>query len=157
MQPNALKTCHWGVCADWMINLKTWPHPQWLHGSHGAQYGKGRQHSARTVYKPHRYRRLNQVWDWLSTSIVTNFDASITGDELYSAIQLPSVRLVAAWHVACVLYYSTRLFIHGITSAKRTRVVRPAVLDGESSTQLLMYSGVRYSTYLPTLRPWIFS
>ena len=32
------------------------------------------------------------------------------------------------------------LFIHRITSAKRTREVRPALLVGESSTQLLMYS-----------------
>ena len=38
--------------------------------------------------------------------------------------------------------YSTRLalFIHGITSAKRTREVRPAVLRRESSAQLIMYS-----------------
>ena len=47
--------------------------------------------------------------------------------------------------------YSTRLalFIHGITSAKRTREVRPAVLRRESSAQLIMYSlgtCVRYST-----------
>ena len=32
------------------------------------------------------------------------------------------------------------LFIHRITSAKRTREVRLALLVGESSTQLLMYS-----------------
>ena len=49
--------------------------------------------------------------------------------------------------------YSTRLalFIHGITSAKRTRELRPMVLVRESSTQLLIYSldtGVRYSRYL---------
>ena len=31
------------------------------------------------------------------------------------------------------------LFIHRITSAKRTLEVRPALLVGESSTQLLMY------------------
>ena len=48
--------------------------------------------------------------------------------------------------------YSARLalFIHGITSAKRTREVRPAVLVRESSTQLVMHSldtCVRYSTY----------
>jgi hypothetical protein len=50
--------------------------------------------------------------------------------------------------------YSARLviFIHGITSAKRMREVRPAVLVRESSTQLLMYSldtCIRYSTYSP--------
>ena len=48
---------------------------------------------------------------------------------------------------------STRLalFIHGIALAKRMCEVRPAVLVGESSSQLLMYSldtGIRYSTYL---------
>ena len=53
--------------------------------------------------------------------------------------------------------YSTRLalFIHGITSAKRTREVRPAVLRRESSAQLIMYSldtYVRYSTYIPTFK-----
>ena len=53
--------------------------------------------------------------------------------------------------------YSTRLalFIHGITSAKRTREVRPTVLYRESSTQLIMYSldtCVRYSTYIPIFR-----
>ena len=53
--------------------------------------------------------------------------------------------------------YSTRLalFIHGITSAKRTREVRPAVLHKESSAQLIMYSldtCVRYSTYIPIFR-----
>ena len=50
--------------------------------------------------------------------------------------------------------YSTRLalFIDRITSAKRTREVRPAVLRRESSAQLIMYSldtCVRYSTYIP--------
>ena len=61
--------------------------------------------------------------------------------------------------IACSLcaIYSTRLtlFIHCITSAKRTHEVQPAVLDGESSTQLLMYSldtGIRYSTYLPLFK-----
>ena len=53
--------------------------------------------------------------------------------------------------------YSIRLalFIHGITSAKRTREVRPAVLRRESSTQLIMYSldtCVRYSTYIPIFK-----
>ena len=41
------------------------------------------------------------------------------------------------------------LFIHKITSAKRTREVRPALLVGESSTQLLMYSlGMYVSQYM---------
>ena len=53
--------------------------------------------------------------------------------------------------------YSTRLalFIHGITSAKRTCEVWPAVLSRESSTQLIMYSldtCVRYSTYIPIFK-----
>ena len=52
-----------------------------------------------------------------------------------------------------MMLYSTRLalFIHGITSAKRTHDVWPAALVRESSTQLLMYSldtCVRYSTYM---------
>ena len=46
--------------------------------------------------------------------------------------------------------YSTglALFIHGTTSAKRMREVRPVVLHRESNTQLVMYSldtCVRYS------------
>ena len=32
-------------------------------------------------------------------SIVTSFDASITADELNSDVQLPNVRLVAAWPI----------------------------------------------------------
>ena len=32
------------------------------------------------------------------------------------------------------------LFIHGITSAKRTLELQPAVLVRESSTQILIYS-----------------
>jgi hypothetical protein len=53
--------------------------------------------------------------------------------------------------------YSARLaiFIYGITSAKRTREVRPAVLVRENSTQLLMYSldtCIRYSTYSPIFK-----
>ena len=80
-----------------------------------------------------------------STSIVTSFDASVTGDELDSAVQLPNFRSVVALRAACSMHdaiYSARLalhvFIHGIMSAKRTREVRPVVLIGESSTQLLM-------------------
>ena len=53
-------------------------------------------------------------------------------------------------HGACYVSHGTRLvlFIQGITSAKRTHEFWPAVLNGESSTQLLMYSlttGIRYS------------
>ncbi len=57
----------------------------------------GRQYSACTVYRPHPCRRLNRkdgVWNWLSTSTVTSFDASITGDELDSAVQLPNFSLI---------------------------------------------------------------
>ena len=84
-----------------------------------------------------------------STSlIVTNFDASITGDELDSAVQFRT----SGW-----LRHGTKLalFIHGIISAKRRRELLPAILVGESSTQLLMYSldtGIRYSTYLPIFK-----
>ena len=72
---------------------------------------------------------------------MTGFDASIIGDELYTAVQLPT----------CIYSARLALFIHGIMSAKRTREVRPAVLVRESSTQLLIYSldtGVRHSTSL---------
>ena len=60
-------------------------------------------------------------------------------------------------HSVRAILYSTRLalFIHGITSAKRTREVRPAVLHRESSAQLIMYSldtCVRYCTYIPIFR-----
>ena len=85
------------------------------------------------------------------TSVVTSFDASITGDELDSTVQLLNVRLVAAWHAHSMrTIKSTRLalFIHGITSAKSE--IWPAVLVGEHSSQLLIYlldTGVRYSTY----------
>ena len=59
-------------------------------------------------------------------------------------------------HSVCAIY-STRLalFIHGITSAKRTREVRSAVLRRESSAQLIMYlldTCVRYCTYIPIFK-----
>ena len=57
---------------------------------------KGRQYNAYTLYEPHRCRRLNRqdgVWDRLSTSTVTNFNASITGN---GAVQLPNFRW--SWH-----------------------------------------------------------
>ena len=41
----------------------------------------------------------------LSTTIVTRFDASITGDELNSAVQLSNFRLLVAWHTACMMLY----------------------------------------------------
>ena len=63
--------------------------------------------------------------------VLTNFDASITWDELDSAVQLPYVRLVAAWdvapvHTSYIMYYNIKynnirlaLFtmIYGIMSA----------------------------------------
>ena len=115
---------------------------------------QGRQYSVCTVYKTQRFNHREGVWDQL-----TSFDASITGDELDSAVQLLGERQIARgiarrMHDAI---YSARLalFIHGITSAKRTREVRPAVLVRKSSTQLLIYSldkCVRYSTYLPIFK-----
>ena len=60
--------------------------------------------------------------------------------------------------MACCMHdakYSARLalFIDGITSAKRTREVQPAVLTRESSTQLYsLDSCISYSTYLPIFR-----
>ena len=58
------------------------------------------------------------------------FDTSITGDKLDSIVR-GMVRTVCA-------IYSIRLalFINGIMSAKRMREVQPAVLIGESSSQL---------------------
>ena len=74
------------------------------------------------------------------TSTGTSFDISITGDELYSALQLLNFRSVRGMMRAIVLD-STRLAlsIHRITSAKKMREVWPVVLVGESSAQLLMY------------------
>ena len=62
---------------------------------------------------------------------------SNAGDERYSFRTSD-----CSWHDARAIHvYSTRLalFIHGITSAKKTREVRPAILVRESSTQLLIY------------------
>ena len=74
-------------------------------------------------------------------SIATSFDASITGDELDSAVYYTASELQMGCGIGavCMMLYIA-LFIHGIMSSKRTREVRPAVLVGESSTQLLMYS-----------------
>ena len=108
-------------------------------------------------YQSHGCRRLNHrdgVWGQL-----TSFDASITGDELDSAVKLPNIRSLMAWHRRRMhdAIYSARLalFIHGIMSAKRMRKVWTVVLVRESSTQLLIYlldKCVRYSTYLPIFK-----
>ena len=66
----------------------------------------------------------------------------------------PSLEEISEHQVSCGMAHSARaiyslFFIHGITSAKRTREVRPAVLRREISAQLIMYSldtCVRYST-----------
>ena len=52
------------------------------------------------------------------------------------------------------IYYSAGLsiYIHGITSAKRAREVRPSLLIREGNTLLVRYSldtRIRYSTYSP--------
>ena len=61
-----------------------------------------------------------------------------------------------AGHETSAIYRASLvLFIHGITSAKRMREVRPAVLIRESSTQLVMYlldTCVRYYTYIPIFK-----
>ena len=71
---------------------------------------------------------------------MTSFDASITGDELDSTVYSVASELqVGRGMVRSVrAIYSTRLalFIHGITSAKKTRDIRPAIFVGESSPQL---------------------
>ena len=53
---------------------------------------KGRQYT-------HRCRRLNHKDDQRSTLIGTNFDASITGHEFDSTVQLPNFRLVVAQYM----------------------------------------------------------
>ena len=57
----------------------------------------------------------------LSTSIVTSFDASITGDNSTAPYSFQTSGW--SWHIARSVHaiYSTRLalFIHGITSAER--------------------------------------
>ena len=68
----------------------------------------------------------------LLTSIVTSFDASITGDELNSTVQLPNFRSVVVLHAACRAacmdaIYSARLAqlltAFGIYIAIRNKVV----------------------------------
>ena len=73
------------------------------------------------------------------TDLTSNFDASIKGDELDSTVQLPNFRSVVACMTHAINSARLALFIHRITSAKRTREVQPALLVGESSTRLLMY------------------
>ena len=126
---------------DLTIVMKTWPHP------HCSGYIILMVYNIMVmVVNIVRAQSTNHidagpsdgVWDWLSISIVTSFNASITGDEFDSSIQLPSIRLVAAWHVVCILY----------------------TVQGYS----FIYTGIRYSTYLlilslrkAPLRLWIFS
>ena len=98
----------------------------------------------------------SQRWRLRPTLDLDTNKFSITGDELDSAIQLLNIGfiIIGRGMARCVrAIYSARLalFIHGITSSKRTREVRPAVLVKESSTQFVMYSldtCVRYSTYI---------
>ena len=77
----------------------------------------------------------------------------LQSQEMNSTRQYSS-KLQIARGMACSTHntiYSARLFIHRITSAQRTREVRPAVLVRKSSTQLSIYlldTYVRYSTYL---------
>ena len=70
-------------------------------------------------------------------SIATASEHQIGRDIAYSVCAIYSARLA--------------LFIHGITSAKKTREIRLVVLVRESSTQFVMYlldTCVRYSTYI---------
>jgi hypothetical protein len=54
---------------------------------------------------------------------MASFDASITGDELDSAVKLPNFRSVVTWRV---LYIAQRLalFVHGITSDQPRKHVK---------------------------------
>ena len=84
--------------------------------------------------------------DRLLTSIVTSLNATII-DELNGTVQLPNFRLIMVFyaicmheHVLCYMQCQLTLFIHhGITQAKGTREVRPAILIRECDTQLVRY------------------
>ena len=99
---------------------------------------QGRQYSVCTVYKHAIYKLApqSQIWSLRPTLDLDSdrFDASITGDDLDGKVQLPNFRSLMVWHAACMMLctymYSARLvlFIHGITSAKRTHEVRPVAL-----------------------------
>ena len=58
--------------------------------------------------------------------------------------------------MVCVIYSAgLSVYIHGITSAKRTREVRPSLLVREGNTLLVRYSldtRERYSTYSLNLK-----
>ena len=102
--------------------------------------------------KPHRCRHLNRrdgVRDRLSILTLTIFNHRRRTRQRHTASEHWVDRSMA--HCARAIYSARlALFIHGITSAKRTHEVRPAVLVRECSTQLVMYSldtYVRYFTY----------
>ena len=64
------------------------------------------------------------------TNSTSNFDASIKGDKLDSTVQLPTFRSVVGMTRA-INSARLALFIHRITSAKRTREVWPALYVSE--------------------------
>ncbi len=88
---------------------------------------KGRQHSAYTVYRPHRCRRLNRRWCLKPTLDPDSDKFRYFSHDSALAVQL---RSIVTGHV--------------------TSKVWPTVLIRENSTQLIMYSldtCIRYSIY----------
>ena len=111
---------------------------------------KGRQYSANIIQATSIPAPQSLRWS-LRLTLNLNTD-NFQSQETNSTASEHQVGRSMAHSVRAI--YSTRLalFIHGITSAKRTHEVRPAVLCRESSTQLVMYSldtgtCIRYSTY----------
>ena len=126
--------------------MKTWPCPRLHSGS--SVCGKGRHYSGYTVYLAYwcwcLSRRLDlDPWEseWLKFR-------SFNHRELDSADRSGSTLLMVCAIYSAGLY----LYIHRITSAKRTHEVQPSllVLVREGNMLLVMYSldaRIRYSTY----------
>ena len=67
---------------------------------------QGRQYSVLNVQVTSISVPQSQRWSLPKTdSRPSSFDASITGDELDSTVQLPNFRSLVAWHVACMILY----------------------------------------------------
>ena len=100
---------------------------------------KGRQYRAYTIQATSIWAPQSQRWS-LRPTLNLNFQLQETN----STASEHQVGRGMAHSVRAI--YSTRLalFIRGITSAKRTREVRPAVLRRESSTHPVMYSRDSY-------------
>ena len=110
---------------------------------------KGHQYSAYTVQATSMPAPQSQRWSLRPT---LDLDNKFQSQETNSTAPY-SIRVGCGMAQSVHAIYSTRLalFIHGITSAKRTREVWLPILTRESSTQLIVYSldtCVKYSTYM---------